>query len=223
MRINAAFDEFAHVAFKADAFTPSPMAGVERLMLDRIGEERARATSIVRYAPGSRFSEHTHIGGEEILVLDGTFSDHFGHFGPGAYVRNPIGTAHAPWSEEGCTIFVKLMQFDAADAHQFQIETAAADAAWSPNGPGVSVLPLHGFGAEDVRLYRLDADAELPLRAAGGAEVLVLSGSAMVADAPASRWDWLRFPDGANVHVRSNMGAEIYVKTGHLSPPVGAD
>lgn len=47
---------------------PSPMAGVERRMLDRRGDEVARATSIVRYGPGS---------------------------------------VHRPWSESGCTIWVK--------------------------------------------------------------------------------------------------------------------
>lgn len=215
MRINADFDQSARVAFSENGFVPSPMAGVDRFMLDRIGEEKARATSIVRYAPNSRFSEHTHVGGEEFIVLDGTFSDHFGDFGPGSYVRNPIGTAHAPWSDDGCVIFVKLMQFDTADTHQFQIKTE--DAYWSPNGPGVEVLPLHAFGSEDVRMYRLGAHAVVAFDAVGGAEILVLSGRPKVNGIPASRWDWVRLPDLDRGTIVADDACQVYVKTGHLS------
>ncbi|HEY9690016.1 MAG TPA: cupin domain-containing protein, partial [Coleofasciculaceae cyanobacterium] len=88
----------------------SPTPGVQRRMLDRDGDEVARATSIVRYGPGSAFPTHTHGGGEEFLVLEGVFSDESGDYPAGTYVRNPIGSAHAPRSEEGCTIFVKLWQ-----------------------------------------------------------------------------------------------------------------
>ena len=76
--------------------SPSPL--VERRMLERDGGELARATSIVRYAPGARFDAHRHDLGEEILVLEGTFSDASGDYGPGSYLRNPPGTGHAPWS-----------------------------------------------------------------------------------------------------------------------------
>src|SRR6516165_7170873 len=55
----------------------------------RIGDEVARATSVVRYAPKSRFSAHIHGGGEEFLVLDGVFQDEHGDFPVGSYIRNP--------------------------------------------------------------------------------------------------------------------------------------
>ena len=105
-------------------WTPSPIPGVDRRMLDRVGEEVARATSIVRYAPGSRFSPHTHGGGEEFLVLDGVFQDEHGDFPAGSYIRNPPTTSHTPGSEPGCTIFVKLWQFDPARPH--------AGCVWTP-------------------------------------------------------------------------------------------
>src|SRR5438270_12899801 len=75
MLINADFS--TRVVLRPDEFSwsPSPMSGVERKMLDRVGDEVARATSIVRYAPNSHFSAHAHGGGEEFLVLDGVFSD----------------------------------------------------------------------------------------------------------------------------------------------------
>ena len=87
----------------------SPSPGVWRKRLELIGEaESGRVTSVVRYAPGSAFSSHEHPQGEEILVLAGTFSDQSGSYPAGSYLLNPEGFAHAPFSQEGCTLFVKL-------------------------------------------------------------------------------------------------------------------
>jgi len=131
----------------------SPMAGVQRRKLDRIGDEVARATSIVKYAPKSYFSPHTHGGGEEILVLEGIFSDEHGDYPAGTYIRNPIGTTHKPHSEDGCVIFVKLHQFDQEDKKQFSIDTRKAD--FMPgSAAGLTVLPLHSFGGESCALVR---------------------------------------------------------------------
>jgi len=125
------------------------MAGVERRMLDRCGAEVARATSIVRYAPGSFFERHSHGGGEEILVLEGTFSDEHGNYQAGSYLRNPVGTSHAPFSAEGCTILVKLQQMHPADQQRLVIDTSKD--AWRPGlVRGLEVMPLHAFGSEHV-------------------------------------------------------------------------
>jgi anti-sigma factor ChrR (cupin superfamily) len=109
MRINADFTKRASVHAGAADWVQSPMPGVERRMLDRIGDEVARATSIVRYAPGTAFSPHTHSGGEEFYVLDGTFQDERGDYPAGSYVRNPPTSRHTPRSQAGCTIFVKAL------------------------------------------------------------------------------------------------------------------
>ena len=122
MKINADFGARVAVHAARIDWVPSPVKGVERKMLDRIGDEVARATSIVRYAPGSRFSAHTHDGGEEFLVLDGVFQDEHGDFAAGSYVRNPPESHHAPGSVPGCTIFVKLRQFDPKDRRQLAID-----------------------------------------------------------------------------------------------------
>src|SRR6266851_7949802 len=121
MRINADFTKRASVHAGESEWVHSPMPGVERRMLDRIGDEVARATSIVRYAPGSHFSPHTHGGGEEFFVLEGVFQDEHGEFPAGSYVRNPPTSRHTPGSVPGCTLFVKLWQFDPADRHQVEI------------------------------------------------------------------------------------------------------
>src|SRR3546814_7366450 len=101
MRINDDLSQpvIVHAA-KLD-WVPSPAVGVDRRMLFRIGGEVARATSIVRYAPGSAFPRHTHGGGEEILALEGVFQDEYGEYSAGSYFRNSPGTAHTPASAEG--------------------------------------------------------------------------------------------------------------------------
>jgi anti-sigma factor ChrR (cupin superfamily) len=108
MELNADFSTRVVVHAARLSWSPSPIVGVERRMLDRIGDEVARATSIVRYAPNSHFSAHTHGGGEEFFVLDGVFSDEHGDFPTGSYIRNPPSSHHKPGSGPGCTIFVKL-------------------------------------------------------------------------------------------------------------------
>jgi anti-sigma factor ChrR (cupin superfamily) len=107
MDLHADLSQRAVLDTNALAWMPSPMAGVERRMLDRRGEEVARATSLVRYAPGSRFERHVHGGGEEIFVLNGVFQDEHGTYPAGSWLRNPPGSVHRPWSEAGCTIWVK--------------------------------------------------------------------------------------------------------------------
>src|SRR5688572_30669720 len=136
MEINADFSQRIVVHAARLPWVPSPMAGVERRMLDRIGDEVARATSIVRYAPGSHFSPHTHGGGEEFLVLEGVFQDEHGDFPTGSYIRNPPTSRHTPRSAPGCVLFVKLWQFDPADRQQVAISTASADYHPSTDRPG---------------------------------------------------------------------------------------
>ena len=153
MELNADFSKRAVVHSDQIEWLASPMPGVDRRILDRIGDEVARATSIVRYAPDSYFSEHTHGGGEEFFVLEGVFSDEHGDYPAGTYVRNPIGSKHTPHSKEGCTIFVKLHQFDASDTEQKAIETQNAE--FLPGQvQGLTVLPLHSHGTESAALVR---------------------------------------------------------------------
>jgi anti-sigma factor ChrR (cupin superfamily) len=225
MRINADFSARAVVAGDGYEWIASPLPGVDRVMLDRIGGEVARATSIVRYAPASRFSEHVHGGGEEFLVLKGIFSDASGDYPAGSYIRNPIGTRHAPWSEAGCTIFVKLQQFAPDDTRQFALDTCAAD--WQA-GPveGVDFLPLHAHesahGSERVRLARYAPGARFPHHDHPcGEEILVLDGVLADEDGSYGAGTWLRLPPGSAHAPSSDAGCLLYVKSGHLSPPIG--
>jgi len=216
MKVNADFDQRTLVRFDQSDWVPSPMPGVERKMLDRIGDEVARATTIVRFAPGSAFSAHTHDGGEEYLVLDGTFQDEDGDFPVGAYVRNPPTSSHTPAAQDGATILVKLHQFDLSDRTQVQMDTTTA-ADWSPVDEGVETLALHEDPRERVVMERWAPGTQRQIDASGGLEVFVIDGSFDESGDALNRWDWLRLPIGATFTATAGQsGAKVWIKTGHL-------
>ena len=200
----------------------SPMPGVERRMLDRCGAEVARATSIVGYAPGSHFERHVHAGGEEILVLEGTFSDEQGDYPAGTYLRNPAGSSHAPFSTGGCTILVKLQQMHPADQDRVCLHTHHAP--WLPGlVPGLEVMPLHGFGSEHVALVRWAPGTVFqPHRHLSGEEILVLSGVFQDEAGAYPSGTWLRNPPGSVHSPWSEPGCTIWVKPGHLPKVMAA-
>lgn len=215
MNLNANFMARAIVTPRPDKWVPSPLPGVERLMLDRLGDEVARATSLVRYAPRSRFDLHTHHMGEEFLVLDGVFSDAAGDYPMGTYVRNPPGSEHAPWSRNGCTIFVKLRQFDPQDRMRVVRDTTATD-GWCPLEDGISELLLHRFGREEVCLLHLPLNTEWSPIRDGGTELLMLSGRVALDGLALGPRAWMRFPDDDRPTLRAEQETRLYLKTGHL-------
>ncbi|MEM6441199.1 MAG: cupin domain-containing protein [Pseudomonadota bacterium] len=227
MRFNADFDR--RVLLHADEieWTPSPMAGVDRRPLDRIGEEVARATSLVRYAPDSKFSAHVHGGGEEFVVLEGVFSDEHGDFPAGSYIRNPPTSRHSPRSAPGCVIFVKLWQMDPEDRTHVRVATDKLGAVADAARPGVSVSPLFRDAREEVRIEAWAAGASHPLDTAGGAELLVLAGGGEAEGEALREGAWLRVPDGEAARLTAGpAGLRVWLKTGHLrhvGAPGGAE
>ncbi|NEZ55720.1 cupin domain-containing protein [Adonisia turfae] len=216
MKIHADLTERAVVNTENLPWIDSPMAGVQRRMIERDGAEVARATSLVRYAPGSYFSAHTHGGGEEFFVLEGVFSDEHGDFGPGTYVRNPVGSSHTPHSKDGATILVKLRQMDPNDQQQVTIDTNKA--GWSPGlVTGLHVLPLHSYGTEQVALVKWAPGTTFQQHHHwGGEEIFVLEGTFADEQGVYPQGTWLRNPPDS-VHMPfSEEGCLMYVKTGHL-------
>lgn len=214
MELNADFSKRVIVHSDDVDWQASPMAGVDRRMLDRIGGEVARATTIVRYAPHSKFSAHTHTGGEEFIVLDGVFQDEHGDFPTGTYVRNPPTTSHTLGSDGGCIIFVKLWQFDMADRTQFR--KTMADELGAPSN-GVATAILHKDDMETVIYSELGAGAVLEQDAVGGLELLVISGSLEESGNALQKGSWLRLPEGSRLRaVAGSGGAKVWMKTGHL-------
>jgi quercetin dioxygenase-like cupin family protein len=217
MILNADFNCRATVHCDSIAWLDSPMRGVSRKMLDRVGDEVARATSVVRYAPGSHFSAHTHGGGEEFLVLDGVFQDEHGDYPAGSYVRNPPQTFHSPGSRTGCTILVKLWQFAPSDSHQVHLPVTRISPVPDPARPHVLLQPLHRDGRESVRIETWEGNQEIVFEPSGGLEIFMLDGSFNESGERFNAWSWLRLPPGQHLRASTGAtGARVWVKEGHL-------
>ncbi|MGH7121861.1 MAG: cupin domain-containing protein [Acetobacteraceae bacterium] len=216
MRLNADLSLAAAVDSGTLAWVPSPEAGVERRMLERDGEEVARATSLVRFAPGSSFSPHTHGAGEEFLVLDGVFSDESGDFPAGFYLRNPPQSRHRPASVPGAVIFVKLRQMPPEEKAPLRLDTRDP-ALWRDLGGGRQQAQLFDAPWERVVMQRL-----APGYAGGaesfprGAEIFLLEGDLEIDGAVHHAGLWLRRPADCTLALTSNEGALFYLKSGHL-------
>ena len=180
----------AHAA--ALAWKASPMPGVERRMLDRVG-------------------------GEEFLVLEGVFEDEEGDYPAGFYVRNPPHSRHTPGSRPGCTLFVKLWQFDPSDRKQVRIDTSKAAPRGANGRAGVQVASLFKDTHEDVRLEAWAPNAAIELDPEGGLELLVLAGGFREGGETFAPQSCLRLPIGAPLRARAGEdGCRVWMKEGHL-------
>ncbi len=196
-------------------WVPSPSSNVWRKPLAREEAERGHTTSLVRFDPDSYFPQHMHPLGEEILVLEGVFSDEHGDYGPGYYIRNPPGSRHAPFSKEGCVLFVKLDQCDPDDTAAVRIDTRSAE--WLPGQGGLKVMPLHEFRGEHVALVKWPAGERFqPHSHFGGEEILVLSGEFKDEFGSYPADSWLRSPHMSRHHPFVDEATVIWVKVGHL-------
>lgn len=231
--VNSDFSKSVFVDLSASTYIASPMPGVERILLDRVGTEVARATSIVRYAAGSSFSPHVHNGGEEFVVLEGVFQDEHGDYPEGFYVRNPPQSSHQPKSAEGCVIFVKLWQFDLADRTPLTIAIPLQKPSSQSTGK-LQVLFKDSF--ETVSYAFLDANDSIDFSVHNGLEILVLDGEVVVTseteltqrnpqkneEITLSKHSWYRGAPlcGCSVSLSrqkiNNTRALIWVKTNHL-------
>ena len=217
MQINTDFSKRVVIDSNQSPWTPSPMNGVERCMLDRAAAESGRATSLVRYSPETSFPIHAHPRGEEILVLSGVFSDAGGDYPTGSYLRNPPGSQHSPFSTPGCVLFVKLDQFSPLDGEEVRLNTRQSQ--WMPGMvPGLLVMPLHDFEGEHTALVRWAPGTCFNRhRHWGGEEILVLEGVFQDEHGTYPAGTWLRSPHLSEHKPFSTEGCLIYVKTGHLA------
>ena len=216
MMLNMQFDQRVMINTNDHPWQPSPVSGVWRKPLAREEAERGHATSLVRYAAGASFPRHGHPLGEEILVLEGTFSDEHGDFGPGTYFRNPPGSSHAPFSREGCVLLVKLHQFLPDDSAQVCIDTSRA--RWLPESGTLWVMPLHEVAGERVALVKWAAgECSQSFRLTGGVEIFVLSGELKDEQGSYPRGTWLRNPPMKQYRPFVEQETIIWIKTGHLS------
>lgn len=217
MKIRADFSERVSVRPGDEPWVPSPQPGVDRVMLDRIGGEIARATSLVRFAPGSFFPFHAHGGGEEVFVLDGVFEDEHGSYPAGTYLRDPVGTAHKPFAKDGCTLFVKLWQFAPGDTERKVVDTKSR--TFEPTSvPGLERQALHDFEGVAVSLEKLPPGfSSARTLDRGGEEILVLAGSLSLGSENYPQGSWLRHPGGGSAELASETGCALLVTKGHLA------
>lgn len=221
--VNADFSRPAWLLAGEHAWLPSPQLGVERVLLDRIGAEKARATSLVRYAPGSCFPAHRHPGGEEILVLSGIFSADGEDHHAGTYLRNPPGSRHAPASPSGCLLLVKLWQMSPEEVRPVRVDSRDPR-NWQGQGARRSCPLFEGFG-EVVSLQKLAAGMPLFEKLPRSAELLIIEG-ALIAMLEGRR---TRFPSGSWLRASGDEAGELlasveagddgvvaFLKTGHL-------
>lgn len=213
--LNLDFSKKISINTQQQAWLPSPLLGVERKPLARENAESGHATSIVKYQPGASFSEHSHPFGEEIYVIAGVFSDEHGDYPAGTYLRNPPGSKHAPFSKQGCTLFVKLNQFSKSDTEVVRVNTHTSD--WQVGHGGLEVMPLHQFETQHTALVKWPAGERFkPHRHFGGEEILVLSGEFKDEHGSYPTLTWLRSPHLSEHHPFVDEETVILVKVGHL-------
>ena len=215
MNINADYRQRVVLNHHDLPWTASPEGGVERRMLDRIGDEVAKATSIVRYKPGSQFRHHIHDLGEEIFVLDGIFSDETGDYPAGTYIMNPPGSSHAPFSTQGCTLFVKLRHLGQDQVEREIVDTSKA--SWYQGlVPGLAVMPLMQQGSGSSLVKWAPQTFFNPHKHYGGEEIFVVDGIFEDEHGRYPAGTWIRSPHMSMHQPFSREGCTIFVKTGHL-------
>ncbi|GAB4357089.1 MAG: cupin domain-containing protein [Kiloniellaceae bacterium] len=221
--LNADFSRPAAMDTAAMNWQASPSPTVWRKRLDLVDGEFSRVTSVVRYDANSAFHEHGHPQGEEILVLEGVFSDEHGDYPAGTFLLNPQGFRHAPFSKDGCVIFVKLCQFIGEDRDHVVIDTRHAD--WQAAAPGVEILPLYRDERypEDIALLRLAAGTPLPAAmidaaaAPQGLEIFIVSGKLQEDGRHHGAGAWLREPRGVDRRFTAAADTTLYLKRNHLA------
>jgi anti-sigma factor ChrR (cupin superfamily) len=213
--LNMNFEKKVVIETHQQPWIASPHAGVWRKPLAREDAERGHATSLVKFEAGASFSEHDHPLGEEILVLSGIFSDHSGDYQAGSYLRNPEGYKHAPFSKEGCVLFVKLHQFTQGDDEHIVIDTKKTD--WSLGIGGLSVMPLYSYQGESTALVKWPKEERFQAHQHfGGEEVFVISGEFIDEHGRYPQGTWIRSPHLSQHCPYVEQETIILVKVGHL-------
>lgn len=212
MLIHADFSQSIILTPEQYEWIASPQKGVDRVMLDRIGAEKARATSLVRYAPNSIFPPHSHPQGEEILVLEGTFSEQDHDYPAGWYLRNPDGTSHQPFSHEGAVIFVKLRQMSLDDQQTVRINTNLSEAWHVENNQ--KICSLFQNDNEQVELRQIHQNDQLNIAPDLLTEILILDGTLNINQQVLPIRSWIRLAKGSSGwQITAETQVKLYIKT----------
>jgi len=215
-KLNLNLSQFACSHAENQRWVKSPADGVSRMPLEKEFEESGHTSSFVIFSPGSSFPQHTHFQGEEIFVLEGVFSDEFGDYPAGTYLRNPPGSSHSPFTNEGCKLFVKLEQFDERDIKQVIVRPE--DRVWQQGHGNLRVLSLHEFETQHTALVHWPAKEKfVPHQHWGGEEIVVLNGEFCDETGHYAQGSWIRNPHLSQHTPYVEMETLILVKTGHIA------
>ncbi len=216
-QINADLNLFSAVDLDSMEWVQSPAAGVwrKRLYLDG-PEEAAKVTSVVRYEPGARFPEHGHPGGEEILVLEGTFSDQKGHFGAGWHLLNPSDSRHESYSDDGCLLLVKLRQYSDKDTVHQDTEQLVSKRG-ETNGMSFKSLYENANRGITTNIVHLSKGVSIPFQKfSGGMEIYVIDGEFEDEFGLHGCGSWLRYPPDVGNSISTQRGCRLYTQKGGL-------
>lgn len=215
MHLNADYSQRIVLNHHDLSWAASSRPGLERRMLDGMGDELANATSIVRYQPGAGFEAQRHEFGEEMLVLDGVFSDESGDYPSGTYIMNPPGSSHAPRSDSGCLLFVKHRHLGPDQQTREVVNTRTTP--WHQGlVPGLTVMPLMRQGQGSTLVRWAPQTFFNPHRHFGGEEIFVVDGVFEDEHGRYPSGSWIRSPHMSMHQPFSKEGCTIFVKTGHL-------
>mmetsp|Transcript_135455 Transcript_135455/g.377275 ORF Transcript_135455/g.377275 Transcript_135455/m.377275 type:complete len:305 (-) Transcript_135455:80-994(-) len=230
VELNANKSETCLVNTDTQEWIETPAKGVYRKLIERLGGEVARATTVVRFDAGKSFPSHTHGGGEEFIVLEGAWHDEWATQPKYTYVRNYIGSTHQPTiGDSGCTIMVKLRQMahEHKEPEHTQWDISVHNANWKrrSSSQGCKTLTVFTSPLEEVHFEHWEPGAagilEVPPK---GMESFVVEGSFTDELGEHRAWSWTR---EAVAGVRRRLvagpkGCLLYVKSKHLeSPEVG--
>ncbi|NOQ87877.1 MAG: cupin [Gammaproteobacteria bacterium] len=194
----------------------SPADGVSRIHLEREAAESGHTTSFVKFEPGSFFPPHQHPLGEEIYVLDGTFSDEGGDYPAGTYIRKPPGSHHKPFTRNGCILFVKLDQFQTGDTKH--VVSRPGDQQWQQGIGNLKILSLHTFNTESTALVWWPENEIFQAHSHwGGEEIVVIKGAFIDEHGTYPKGSWIRSPHMSKHFPRVEEETLILVKVGHLN------
>jgi anti-sigma factor ChrR (cupin superfamily) len=214
-KINMDFSLAVSIPPSDQQWLSSPADGVSRVQLERVAAEHGHTTSLVNFDAGAAFPQHSHPLGEEIYVLAGTFSDEFGDYPAGSYIRNPPGSKHSPFSRDGCQLFVKLDQFLPDD--YAPVVVRPEDHQWQNGIGNLKVLSLHAFQTQHTALvYWPENEKFQPHQHWGGEEILVIFGEFIDEYGRYPAGSWIRSPHLSKHNPRVEEETLILVKTGHL-------
>ena len=213
--LNMDFSKIACSLAKDQHWVKSPADGVSRIHLEREATESGHTTSFVKFEEDSYFPEHVHTQGEEIYVLEGVFSDENGDYPAGTYLRNPPGSRHKPFTKEGCTIFVKLEQFQKDDTKHVVVRPE--EQQWQQGIGNLKVSSLHVHNAESTALVHWPTNEVFqPHTHRGGEEIVVINGKFIDEHGEYPARSWIRSPHMSQHHPRVEEETLILVKVGHL-------